>query len=109
MLGFSFGILSCTVVLGLYLWTNRTRRLGLIHGSSAAAGLLTLFLALRGHPISGTLAQDAVWLIALGFCGGLFIAWQGMHGRAAPALVFLLHGTAGGLGYLLLAGLVFGH
>jgi hypothetical protein len=109
IVGFSFAFLSCTVVLGFYLWTNRTKRLGIVHGSCAAAGLLTLALAMRRHPVAGVLAQDAIWLIGLGFCGGLFIAWQAFHGRAVPGLAFLLHATAGGLGYLLLAGLVFGH
>jgi hypothetical protein len=64
---------------------------------------------MRHRPASDVLAQDAIWLLALGFCGGLFIAWQTWRGRPVPGLVFLLHGTAGGLGYLLLAGLVFGH
>jgi hypothetical protein len=109
MLAVSFVILSATVGMGAYLLARGRPGLPMLHGASGAAGLVALVLALRGHALSGVFAQDAAWLLAAGFCGGLAIAIFKARGRPAPGLLLLLHATAGGLAYLLLAGFVFGH
>jgi hypothetical protein len=109
MLRLSFVILSATVAMGGYLLARGRPGLPILHGASGAAGLVALILALRGRALSGVFAQDAAWLLGAGLCGGLAIATFKARGRPVPGLVLLLHATAGGLAYLLLAGFVFGH
>jgi len=108
MLTISFIILSATVAMGAYLLARGYPGLPIVHGASGAAGLLALVLAFRAHALSGVFAQDAAWLLAAGLCGGIAIATFKARGLPTPGLLLLLHATAGGLAYLLLAGFVFG-
>jgi hypothetical protein len=106
MLTASFAILSLTVGLGACLAAGRLHRMALIHGLSGAAGLVFLLLALRAHALRGPFATDAAALAGLALLGGGALAAFTWRGLARPALVVLLHGLAGGLAYLLLAGFV---
>jgi len=108
MLPISFVILSFTVALGAYMFARRPPPLPIVHGVSGAAGLAVLILAFRRHALGGPFAWDAAVLLAAGLCGGLAIATLKWRGRPTPGLLLLLHATAGGLAYLLLAGFVFG-
>jgi hypothetical protein len=109
MLAIAFAILSATVAMGAFLLVRGRPGLPILHGGSGAAGLACLVVALRAKTLSGVFAQDAAWLLAAGLCGGLAIATFKARGRPTPGLVLLLHATAGGLAYLLLAGFVFAH
>jgi hypothetical protein len=108
MLAIAFVVLSATVAMGAYLLVRGRPGLPILHGASGAAGLAALVLALRGRSM-GIFAQDAAWLLAAGLCGGLAIATFKARGRPTPGLLLVLHATAGGLAYLILAGFVFGH
>ncbi len=109
MLAIAFVILSATVAMGAYLLARGRPGLPILHGASGAAGLVLLVFALRAKALSGVFAQDAAWLLAAGLCCGLGIATFKARGRPTPGLLLLLHASAGGLAYLLVAGFVFGH
>ncbi len=98
----SFALLSLTVLLGACLLAGRLYRARLVHGLCGAAGLAALLLAFRAGTLSGPFAADALGLAAAALLGGIYLALRGR----GTGLVVLLHGLAGGLAYLLLAGFV---
>ena len=109
MLTYCFILLSIAMVLGGCLLAGKLGRLAVVHGAAGAAGLVLLVVAWRHARLSGPFALDALVLLAAGFCGGLLIATLKWRQRPAPGLLLILHATAGGLAYLLLAGFLFGH
>ena len=103
MLTISFALLSLTVALGALFLTGRAFQAALVHGGAGAAGLATLGLALRAGHLHGQFAWTVFGLLAAALCGGITLA---VRGRSA--LVVFLHAMAGGVAYLLLAGLALG-
>jgi hypothetical protein len=104
----SFVALSLAVVIGGFMLAGKLSRLAILHGAAGATGLLLLILSWRHAALRGPFAMDALVLAAAALCGGLVVATLNYLGRPAPGLLLLLHGAAGGLAYLLLAGFIFG-
>ncbi len=108
MLFSAFLVFSAAVALGLALLAGRFRRAALVHGAAGLTGLALLAASLwRGAP-RGPFAWDALVLAALAATGGTLIYLLTRAKRSTPGLLIMLHATAGGLAYLLLAGFVFG-
>ena len=103
MLAISFALLSITVALGALFLTGRLRRAALVHGVAGAAGVLALVLASRAGVLHGQVGWAVLGLLAAALCGGVAMA---VWGRAG--LIVFLHAFAGGVGYLLLAGVILG-
>ncbi len=103
-----FVALSLAVAIGGFMLAGRFSRLAILHGAAGATGVLLLGLAWRHAALRGPFALDSLVLAAAALCGGLVVAALKYLGRPAPGLLLLLHGAAGGLAYLLLAGFIFG-
>ena len=108
MLSWAFVAFSAAIGLGLALIAGRLRRAAPVHGSMGLAGLALLAASLWRGPQHGAVAWDALVLAGAAACGGAAIFCLGRARRPAPGLLILLHATAGGLAYLLLAGFVLG-
>ncbi len=108
MLVLGFCVLSLTVALGACLAAGRFTRAALLHGGSGLAGLAAIALAVWRGTLRGPFAIDALVLLTAAFCVGAVFYVLALKRRPRPGLAVLLHGMAGGLAYLLLAGFVFG-
>jgi hypothetical protein len=109
MLVLGFAVLSFTVALGSCLIGGKFYRHAVVHGLSGALGLGAICLAFGHGPLTGKFAGDVVVLLGAALAGGLTMVVLARRGMARPALLVALHGMAGGLGYLLMFGFVFGH
>ncbi len=113
MLPLGFLLLAATVGMGAYMLARGPGRIHMVHGTAGAFALLLVILGLRAqpHPSAHTSAigLDIAGLLVGGLCLGLYLATLWSRGQRPPGLVVFLHATAGGLAFLLLAGLVLGH
>ncbi len=76
--------------------------LALVHGLLAAAGLVTLILAVVNATAAGG-ASTALLLFVLAALGGFFLFAQHLKKRALPVPVVLLHGALAVAGFVVLA------
>jgi hypothetical protein len=100
----AFCLLSLAVGLGACLVAGRLYRAALVHGLAGLGGLAALCVALARGALRGAVALDTAVLLAAAALGGVVLYALGRARRPRPGLVVLLHAMAGGLAYLLLAG-----
>lgn len=114
MLVAAFAVLSVAALLGLWLAGTRPADRGgfgwwpLTHGGVGAAGLLCLALAWQRAALGGRFAADCVGLIATGLLLGVGMALLAWRGRRVSMTAILVHAALAGIGYLMVAGFVFG-
>ena len=95
-LGFALGFFLLAVVLGIYLLSlvlrskQISKRVAIIHGLFAAAGLILLVVYPFYHHPAPILSMILFIFAAL---GGLTMMYKGMSGKPVPAWLACGHGT----------------
>lgn len=80
--------------------------LSLLHAGFGAAGLVMVILAIMGG--SGGMITTALIILVIAALGGFYLASLHLKNQVAPSKVVVIHAGVAVVGFLLLAGTVFG-
>ena len=80
--------------------------LSLLHAGLGAAGLVMVILAIMGG--SGGTITTALIILVIAALGGFYLASLHLKSQVAPKKVVVIHASVAVVGFLLLAGTVFG-
>jgi len=112
MLNYALTIFAIAAVGGLVLANSVLRGklapwvISILHMALGATGLVLVLVALMNG--AGSMIRNAFIILVVASVGGFYLASIHLRKKVAPAAVVIIHALVAVIGFLLLAGTVFG-